>query len=134
METILQRRLFFPVISLVAMGFGLLSINEGGEILFGNEAARRAAGDYVPFVLWFNFLAGFAYLLVGVGLWIWQYWASRLAIAIALATALTFVALGAHIYAGGAFEARTIVAMSLRTLLWLVIAAIVWRIGLPKSC
>jgi hypothetical protein len=36
--------------------------------LFGTEATRAAAGNAVPFVLWFNFLAGFAYILAGLGL------------------------------------------------------------------
>ena len=38
-------------ISLVAVGFGLLAIKEGGTILFGGAAARAAAGNYMPFVL-----------------------------------------------------------------------------------
>jgi hypothetical protein len=34
--------------SLVAAGFGLLTIKEGGTILFGDqEAARDAAGNYM---------------------------------------------------------------------------------------
>ena len=37
-------------------------------MLFGGEAARAAAGQFMPFVLWFNFIAGFAYVVAGVGL------------------------------------------------------------------
>ena len=114
-------------ISLVAAGFGLLTLKEGGTILFGDEAARAAAGNYVPFVLWFNFLAGFAYVIAGVGLWLQQRWAVWLAAAIATATALTFAAFGVHIYSGGAFELRTVIAMSLRTLVWVAITAIAWH-------
>jgi len=40
----------------VAVTFGLLTIMEGGTVLFGSEASRVAAGQFVPFVLWFNFL------------------------------------------------------------------------------
>jgi uncharacterized membrane protein (DUF2068 family) len=115
------------VISLVAVGFGLLTIKEGGTILFGDAAARSAAGNYVPFVLWFNFVAGFAYVIAGVGLWMQQRWGAWLAVAIAVATALTFVAFGAHVYSGAAYEPRTVVAMSLRTLVWATIAAIAWQ-------
>lgn len=39
-------------ISLVAVGFGLLTIKEGGTILFGDAAAHAAAGNYVPLVHW----------------------------------------------------------------------------------
>ena len=77
-------RLQIGAISLVAIGFGLLTIKEGGTILFGDEVARAAAGNYVPFVLWFNFLAGFAYVGAGAGLWLSQRWAVWLAIAIGI--------------------------------------------------
>ena len=111
-------------ISLLAVAFGLLTIKEGGSVLLGNEEARAAAGNYVPFVLWFNFTAGFAYVIAGAGLWMQQRWAVWLAIAIAAATALTFIAFGAHIFTGGAYEQRTVIAMSLRTLVWTIIAAL----------
>lgn len=114
-------------ISLVAVAFGLLTIKEGGFVLIGNVAARAAAGNYVPFVLWFNFLAGFAYVIAGIGLWMRQPWAVWLAISIALATAVTFIAFGIHVSTGGAFETRTVIAMSVRTLVWIVIALFAWR-------
>lgn len=111
-------------ISLVAIGFGLLTLKEGGTVLFGDDAARAAAGNYVPFVLWFNVVAGFFYIAAGVGLWLRQRWAVWLAAAIAVATALTFAALGVHIYSGEAYEQRTVIAMSLRTVVWLVITGV----------
>lgn len=120
------------VVSLVAVGFGLLTIKEGGAILFGGEAAQASAGNYVPFVLWFNFLAGFAYVIAGAGLWLRHRWAVWLAVVIAATTALVFATFGVHIYAGGAYEMRTVIAMSLRTLVWVTIAAIAWR-GLRRT-
>ncbi len=113
--------------SLIGIVFGLLTLKEGGTVLFGGEAARAAAGNYVPFVLWFNFLAGFAYIAAGVGLWLRQRWAAYAAIAIAAATAVVFVALGVRILSGGAFEVRTVVAMIFRTGIWMVIAIVAWR-------
>ena len=127
MTTHKQRSVWVRVISLVAVGFGLLTIKEGGTVLFGAEAARASAGNYVPFVLWFNFVAGFAYVIAGAGLWMQQRWAALLAVAIVAATALTFAAFGVHVYFDGAYEPRTVIAMSLRTLVWAVIAAIAWR-------
>ena len=62
--------IWMRVVSLIAIGFGLMTIWEGGAVLFVDGAARQAAGHYVPFVLWFNFLAGFAYVLAGVGLFL----------------------------------------------------------------
>ncbi len=119
-----QRGLRIWAISLVAVGFGLLTIKEGGTILFGGETARTAAGNYVPFVLWFNFMSGFAYIVAGVGLWLQQRWAVWLAVGIAAAIAFTFAAFGVHVNSGGAYEQRTVIAMSLRTLVWVMIATL----------
>ena len=121
------RGIWMRVIALIAIGFGLMTIREGGAVLFYDGAARDAAGSYVPFVLWFNFLAGFAYVIAGVGLWMRRRWATWLAMAIAVATALVFLAFGVHVALGGAWEQRTVIAMTLRTRVWVGIAAIAWR-------
>ena len=121
------RGIWMRVIALIAIGFGLMTIREGGAVLFYDGAGRDAAGSYVPFVLWFNFLAGFAYVIAGVGLWMRRCWATWLAMAIAVATALVFLAFGVHVALGGAWERRTVIAMTLRTLVWVGIAAIAWR-------
>ena len=96
--------------------------------MFVDGAARVAAGDYVPFVLWFNFLAGFAYVVSGVGLVFGRPWAGRVALVIAAATLIVFAAFGAHVFGGGAFEMRTAVAMTLRSVIWCSIAALSWRV------
>lgn len=128
MDTSKQQRGFrIWVLSLVAVVFGLMTIKEGGAVLFGDEAARGAAGNYVPFVLWFNFASGFAYIIAGIGLWLQQRWAVWLAIAITVAIVLVFAAFGVHIQSGGAYEQRTAIAMSLRTLIWGVIATLAAR-------
>jgi hypothetical protein len=111
----------------VALAFGALTVYSGGRVLFGPEAARVAAGSYVPFVLWFNFLAGFAYIAAGIGLALWRRWAIWLALGIAIATFLVFAAFGLHVAAGGAFEARTVLAMTLRSVFWAVVAALALR-------
>ena len=130
MKTKAARDLWIGAISLVAIGFGLVTIKEGGAVLFGGDAARAATGDYVPFVLWFNFLAGFAYVIAGVGLWMRRRWAVKLAVGIAVSTLLVFAAFGMHVFLGGAYLQRTPVAMTLRSVVWIAIAAIgSWRLG-----
>lgn len=115
-------------ISVVAVVFGLLTIREGGLTLSGDEAAVTAAGNYVPFVLWFNFVAGFAYVIAGAGLWVRQRWAARTALGIAVATLVVFAAFIVHAATGGGYEMRTVFAMTLRSAAWVVIAAIGWRV------
>lgn len=115
----------------VAALFGAATVASGGSVLFGSGAA--AAGNYVPFVAWFNFLAGFAYVAAGAGLWLRRPWAAWLALAIAALTALVFAALGVHIAAGGVYEVRTLGAMTLRTALWAGIAALAFFfVDLPQ--
>ena len=126
-KAIPPRPRWLPGAALLAGAFGIATVISGGRVLFGPEAARAAAGRVVPFVLWFNFLAGFAYLAAAAGLWRARRWAAPLALAIAAATALTFLAFGAHVLLGGAFEARTVAAMSLRTAFWGLVAAAAWR-------
>lgn len=105
-----------------AVLFGVLTILSGGKVLFGGEEALQAAGDVVPFVLWFNFLAGFAYVLAGVGLFLKKRWAAWLSAAILAGTAAVFAAFAIHVLQGGAYEMRTVGAMTLRTIVWAIVA------------
>ncbi len=120
-------RLAAPAALLAAL-FGLLTIFSGGMVLFGPAAARQAAGHYIPFVVWFNFIAGFFYILAAWGLWRWRPWAGRLAGLIGLATLAVFAFAGLRIAGGAAHEGRTIAAMSLRSLLWLTLAASIYAV------
>lgn len=123
-----QRGITVWLIALVAVGFGSMTLKGGGAVLFGDEAARIAAGNYVPLLLWFNFLSGFVYIAAGVGLWLQQRWAVRLSMVLAAAIALAFVAFGLYILSGGAYEQRTVIAMSARLGVWVVIAAVAYRL------
>ena len=102
-----------------AIFFGALTIVSGGLALF-NATAQRLAGDYVAFVLWFNFLAGFAYIIAGIGLWTLQRWSRWLSAAIAVGSIIVFAAFGMQVLSGGSYEMRTVWAMTLRTTFWIV--------------
>ena len=119
------------VAAIVGVLFGLLTIAAGARTLFGAEA-QREAGAYVPFVLWFNFGAGFAYVLAGVGLWMRRRGSVPLAAAILLATLAVFAAFGIHVLAGGAHEPRTTAALTLRAIVWAGIVWAGWR-GLVRA-
>lgn len=115
------------VLALLAIAFGAVTVVVGGKTLFGGVEARSAAGNFVPFVLWFNLVAGFAYVIAGVGLLLWKRWAAHLSAAIAVATIAVFIALGIHIFIGLAFEARTVGAMIIRSAVWVTIAVLARR-------
>ena len=122
-----NRRWDILIAAVVVTLFGLLTVLSGGRALFGGLEARAAVGDAVPFVLWFNFLAGFAYVAAGIGLILQTNWATKLSIAILVATVLVMIAFGVHVLLGGAYEMRTVWAMSLRTVVWGVVVGVVIR-------
>ena len=124
----LQRKFWLRAIAVVAIAFGLVTIKAGGTVLFGGDDARAAAGNYVPFVVVFNFAAGFAYVLAGVGFWLRRRWAAWLAIAIAASTAAVFAAFGVYVLMGGAYKQVTVAAMTVRTAVWVAFSWMAYRL------
>lgn len=107
--------------------FGLATVASGGAALFGGEAGAAFAGDAVPFVLWFNFLAGFAYVAAAFALWRGHRLAFPFAAALALATLLVFALFAIAVAAGIPHETRTVAAMTLRSGFWIAVAWLLWR-------
>lgn len=112
---------------MVGAAFGVLTVLSGGAALFGSPAMKATFGAIVPFVLVFNFCAGFAYIASGFGLLRGHQWGAWLALAIAASTLLVFAALAVHIVSGGLYETRTVEAMTLRSIVWISIAVIACR-------
>lgn len=123
----LNRPISIWVVTVIAFIFGLLTVKSGGSVLFIDGPDRVAAGNYTPFVLWFNFVAGFFYLLAALGLFLQKTWAAWLAIAIATATLIIFAVFVFHINNDGNYEIRTLYAMVLRSLVWITIALFAYR-------
>src|SRR3990172_7991371 len=61
--------------AIAAIVFGGVTVLTGGRALFGSLESRADFGNAVPFVLWFNFLAGMVYILAGAGLLLCRRWA-----------------------------------------------------------
>ncbi len=115
-------------LALAAVVFGLVTIVSGGRALFGSTEVRAALGHTVPFVLWFNFLAGFLYVLAGSGLLWGKRWAAGLSLLLAISTLVIFAAFAVHVFGGGAYETRTLGAMTLRSLFWVAVAVASFRV------
>lgn len=112
------------VVAPSAVVFGLITIGVGGRTLFGPPTDQAGI---VPFVLWFNFVAGFAYVAAGIGFFWPKRWAAPLAALIAAATVVVFAAFGVYVLAGGEFAGRTVGAMALRSTVWIAIAIVACR-------
>lgn len=120
------------VVAILAAAFGILTIFSGGNVLFGPDEARVSAGNYVGFVLWFNFLAGWFYVLAAIGLWLGRAWAQHLAALIAIATSLAALGFVAVALSGTAFEPRTVGAMAIRVTFWVVVTVLARRWIAPR--
>ena len=120
------------ILAAVALLFGLATIKAGGDVLFFSAQAKAGAGNYVLFVLWANFIAGFLYVVCALAILLRPAMAFSIAAFIAVATAVVFAALGLHIVSGGAYEMRTVGALSLRLVFWVLVSAIVMR-SLPAT-
>ncbi|MDA5093276.1 hypothetical protein O2N63_04170 [Aliiroseovarius sp. KMU-50] len=111
----------------VAILFGVMTVFAGGVALFGGKGVEQAVGDAVPFVLWFNFLVGFFYILAGVGLVLRRKWAMLLSGAILSASLVVLALLFMHVMRGGLYETRTLGAMVFRCVVWLAIFGVAKR-------
>lgn len=114
-------------LAIAAVVFGLLTVFSGGRALFGGAAVQAELGNIVPFVLWFNFVAGFVYVAAGTALLMAKPGAARLALLLAVSTVLVLLAFMAHVVSGGAYEMRTVGALSIRSLFWIAVAAFALR-------
>ncbi len=113
--------------AVVALVFGVLTVFAGGAALFGGDRTSEIVGNAVPFVLWFNFLAGFAYVAAGAGLLLRRRWALWLSFAIVTGTVLVAIFFGVHILRGGLFEIRTVGALFFRAGVWAAITIVAAR-------
>ena len=123
----MKRPAWVWIASIIAVAFGVMTIKAGGSVLFIDGEARRAAGNTVDFVLWFNFVAGFFYIATGIGIWLEKLWALIMAISIVILTLVIFGLFGVHILLGEEYEQRTVIAMTLRSTVWIVVAITCYR-------
>lgn len=114
-------------VAVFALIFGVMTILSGGGVLFGPAETRASAGNYVGLVVWFNFLAGGAYVAAAVGLWLRKRWAAHLATLIAVATAVVALGFAFLVLRGEAFEMRTVGALALRFVFWVAVALLAHR-------
>lgn len=95
--------------AVIAVLFGLLTMASGGRVLFGSEAVRQSARATVAAVMWFDFVAGLAYIVSGLGLWLRRRGAVAWAGFMALATAAVSAAFAAPVPAKVKFRGGPVV-------------------------
>lgn len=108
------------LISLILSLFGLMTIISGATALF-TDVGHETRGNIVPLVLWFNFISGFFYILVGFIVYQSKPYVQRLSVLMMSLNIGVLVYLFYHIFQGGLYETRTLIAMSFRTIFWIFI-------------
>lgn len=119
-------------IALLFLVFGIMTLISGGRSLF-TEAGVASRGNIVPVVLWFNFIAGFFYLMAGISTFRLKVCVKKLAIVLAVLNTIVLLYLANHIYQGGLYENKTVVAMSFRTVFWIFFAVYFQRSEMFKK-
>lgn len=109
-----------------------MTLKEGGSVVFNIGNARVVNGNFVPFVVWFNFLSGFIYLLASWGLYKRKEWTKKLGISMIILILCVFIFFVIHIASGGLYEKRTVYAMIFRTLTWMFITLTAFKITQDK--
>ncbi|MCP4188464.1 MAG: hypothetical protein GY763_12750 [Gammaproteobacteria bacterium] len=121
-----KRAVSIWIFSIIALIFGGLTLRSSGLVLFTTGEFHQQQGNFVPFVVWTNFVCGFAYVIAATGLFLMKRWAAYLAYLIALVTAAAYTFFGMHVMNGGLYEMQTVVAMAIRTLFWTVISGLAY--------
>lgn len=103
----------------VGLAFSALAILAGTRVITGRDVP-----DYpvLPWLVRYNVAAGIAGVVVALGVWRARSWARAAAWTIAAVHGGVLAALAATRLTGGVVAADSLVAMSLRTIVWLAVA------------
>ena len=110
------------LIAIVLAGFGLLTLFLSGSVIFNLFGIRAKEGNYVPLVVWANFISSILYLVAAYGLLKIKKWSVWLLVISAVILVAAFTGLKIHISEGGLYEGKTVNAMIFRMGLTILLA------------
>lgn len=110
------------ILGLAALVFGAATLVSGGKMVFGSPEVWASAGVVITWILYFNFAAGFIYILTGLFALLGRAETKMMAAGLAVANTVMLLLLLGFIATGGAFETRTLAAMILRSGFWVGLA------------
>jgi hypothetical protein len=99
--------------------FGGITLLMSSAVLLDLFDIRSKQGNYVPFIVWANWICGFIYLAAAYGFFTKQIWTRNILSSAALILIVGFVSLLFHITSGGLYEQKTVMAMVFRTVMTL---------------
>jgi len=113
--------------------FGLLTLFLSSSVLFDLFGFSEKAGNYVPFIVWVNFICSFCYLLIAYFYFSLRKWSGLLFVIAAIVLILAFIGLRFYSSLGGIFDLRIIGALYLRIYITLILSFVAYKITENKS-
>ncbi|SDE45487.1 hypothetical protein SAMN05421636_105134 [Pricia antarctica] len=114
-----KRKISRFVTLFILTAFALLTLFLSSSVIFDWFGIRAKEGNYVPMVVWVNFISSMLYLIAAYGLLKLKKWTVKPLLVSVFILIGAMVGLYAHIDAGGLYETKTIGALFIRTALTL---------------
>lgn len=108
--------------------FGLMTLFMSSSVLFDWFGIRAKEGNFVPFIVWANWLCGFLYLTSAYGIFKNKGWTKIPLITALVILISAYIALFIYIDHGGLYENKTLGAMAFRIVLTTVFLLITTKI------
>ena len=102
--------------------FALLTLFLSGSVIFDLFDIREKEGNYVPLVVWANFISSILYLVAAYGLFKMKKWSFWLLVVTVFILVAAFTGLKIHINNGGLYEAKTVNERIFRIALTILLA------------
>jgi hypothetical protein len=121
-----KKEIFRYIIAIVLLAFAAVTVFMSSSVIFDWFGIREKEGDYVPFIVWTNFIAGFLYLISAYGLFKAQNWAFWIMLGTILFLMIALIVLALYINYGGVFEIKNVGAMMIRIGFTIALTVIVY--------
>ena len=114
------------VVAIVLIAFALATLFMSSSVIFDWFGIRAKEGNYVPFIVWANFIAGFLYLISAYGFLKSKRWTFWILIRTTIILIMAFIGLLVHIGYGGIYETKTVGAMGFRIAITIAFTAMAY--------
>jgi len=117
-----MKKIILPAILVALSAFAILTLFLSASVIFNLFNTRENEGNYVPFIVWVNFISSIIYLIASYGLIKFKKWPTLFLVVSSVILAAAFIGLKVHISNGGIYEPKTVNAMMFRIALTIVFA------------
>lgn len=120
----MKKTILYLAVTFLAV-FGLVTLFLTTSIILDLFRIRAMEGNYVPFIIWANFISSMLYLISAYGFVQRKRWTFKLLGSSAIILIVAYAGLFLHINFGGLYEVKTIGAMAFRisfTVVFIVVA------------